>query len=127
MERKRDGLLPIGEDFTGQGGPVTALQTSPQPQHHFTQADQVDQLVVRTGLVATRASLRDALHSSELLLSHRRPQRNPSYHLKRRWFLAPQGTLSVASPWQATVTRRFWNDGSSLTSHPWLLRITHCG
>ena len=45
MERKRDGLLPIGEDFTGQGGPVTTLQTSPQPQHHFTQADQVDQLV----------------------------------------------------------------------------------
>ena len=45
MERKRDGLLPIGEDFTGQGGPVTALQTSPQPQGHFTQADQVDQLV----------------------------------------------------------------------------------
>ena len=45
MQRKQDGLLPIGEDFTGQGGPVTALQTSPQPQGHFTQADQVDQLV----------------------------------------------------------------------------------
>ena len=46
MQRKRDGLLPIGEDFTGQRGPVTALQTSPHPQHHFTQADQVDQLVM---------------------------------------------------------------------------------
>ena len=39
------GCFLLGKDFTGQGGPVTALQTSPQPQGHFTQADQVDQLV----------------------------------------------------------------------------------
>ena len=45
MERKRDGWLPIGEDFTGQRGPVTALQTSPQARRGFTLADQVNQLV----------------------------------------------------------------------------------
>ena len=40
MLRKRDGLVSIRE------GPVKkALQTSPQARHHFTQADQVNQLV----------------------------------------------------------------------------------
>ena len=46
MQRKRDGLLPIGEVFGGLDGTVKAIRdASPQPQHHFTQADQVDQLV----------------------------------------------------------------------------------
>ena len=43
MERKLDGLLPIGEAL---GDPVKALrEASPQARHHFTQADQVNQLV----------------------------------------------------------------------------------
>ena len=46
MERKRDGLVPIGKVFSGRGGPVKALRdTSPQARHHFTQVDQVNQLV----------------------------------------------------------------------------------
>ena len=46
MQRKRDGLVPIGEVFGGLDGPVKALRdASPQALHHFTQADQVNQLV----------------------------------------------------------------------------------
>ena len=45
MARKRNGLVPIGEVFTGLDGPVKMLQPAPQAQHHFTQADQVNQLV----------------------------------------------------------------------------------
>ena len=46
MERKRDGLVPIGEAFGGLDGPVKALRdASPQALHHFTQADQVNQLI----------------------------------------------------------------------------------
>ena len=45
MERKRNGLLPVGENFAGQGDPVKILPESPKALHHFTQADQVNQLV----------------------------------------------------------------------------------
>ena len=46
MQRKRDGLVPIGEVFGGLDGPVKALRdASPQALHHFRQADQVNQLV----------------------------------------------------------------------------------
>ena len=47
MERKRDGLVPIGDAFSDlDDGPWQALrEASPQARHHFTQADQVNQLV----------------------------------------------------------------------------------
>ena len=46
MERKQDNLLPIGEALAGLDGPLKALaKFSPQARHHFTQADQVNQLV----------------------------------------------------------------------------------
>ena len=46
MQRKRGGLVSIGEVFSGLGGTVKkALESSPQALHHFTQADQVDELV----------------------------------------------------------------------------------
>ena len=46
MQRKRDGLVPIGDAFSGMGGPMKAIRdASPQALHHFTVADQVDQLV----------------------------------------------------------------------------------
>ena len=39
-------LVPIGEVFGGLDGPVKAIhEVSPQASHHFTQADQVNQLV----------------------------------------------------------------------------------
>ena len=46
MQSKRDGLVPIGDALFGMGGPVKALrEATPQALHHFTQADQVNQLV----------------------------------------------------------------------------------
>ena len=43
---RKQGLVPIGEVFGGLDGPVKALaKSSPQARHHFTQADQVNQLV----------------------------------------------------------------------------------
>ena len=46
MARKRNGLVPAGEASGSLGGPVKALrEASPQARHHFTQADQVNQLV----------------------------------------------------------------------------------
>ena len=46
MQRQRDGLVPIGEAFSDLDGPVKAIrEASPQAIHHFTQVDQVNQLV----------------------------------------------------------------------------------
>ena len=46
MERKRDGLVPIGEALADLGGPVKAIrEASPRARHHFTRFDQVNQLV----------------------------------------------------------------------------------
>ncbi len=44
MNRKQ-GLVPIGEVFGGRAGPLKAIREAlPQARHHFTQADQVNQL-----------------------------------------------------------------------------------
>ena len=46
MQRQRGELVPIGEVVADLGGPVKAIrEASPQAVHHFTQADQVNQLV----------------------------------------------------------------------------------
>ena len=46
MQRQRGELVPIGEAFGDLGGPVKAIrESSPQALHHFTRADQVNQLV----------------------------------------------------------------------------------
>ena len=46
MARKRNGLVTAGEASGRLDGPVKALrEASPQAGHHFTQADQVNQLV----------------------------------------------------------------------------------
>ena len=46
MQRQRGGSVPIGEVIGGLDGPVKAIrEASPQARHHFTLADQVNQLV----------------------------------------------------------------------------------
>ena len=46
MQRQRGELVPIGEVVADLDGPVQAIrEASPQALHHFTQADQVHQLV----------------------------------------------------------------------------------
>ena len=46
MQSKQNSLVPIREAFGGLDGPVKEIrEASPQARHHFTQADQVNQLV----------------------------------------------------------------------------------
>ena len=46
MQRQRGELVPVAEALADLPGPVQAFhKASPQARHHFTQADQVDQLV----------------------------------------------------------------------------------
>ena len=46
MQRQRGELVPIGDALAGLPGPVKAIrEASPQAHYHFTQADQVNQLV----------------------------------------------------------------------------------
>ena len=46
MQRQRGELVPVAEVIADLPGPVKAIrEASPQALHHFTQADQVDQLV----------------------------------------------------------------------------------
>ena len=46
MQRQRGELGPIGDALSGMDGPVNPHRdVSPQARHHFTQADQVNQLV----------------------------------------------------------------------------------
>ena len=46
MQRQRGELVPIGEAFSGMGGPVKSIRDdSPQALHHYTRFDQVNQLV----------------------------------------------------------------------------------
>ena len=43
MQRKRGGLIPIGEALADLPGPIQAIrEASPQARHHFTLADQVN-------------------------------------------------------------------------------------
>ena len=45
MARKRNGPVLAGEASGSLDGPVKIPQPSPQARHHFTQANQVNQLV----------------------------------------------------------------------------------
>ena len=46
MALKRGSLVPVAEVVSGLNGPVKAIRdASPHALHHFTQADQVHQLV----------------------------------------------------------------------------------
>ena len=46
MQRQHGSLIPVAEVLSDLNGPVAAIRdTSPQALHHFTQADQVNQLV----------------------------------------------------------------------------------
>ena len=46
MQRQQDGLVPVAEALADLPGPVMAIrEATPQARHHFTRADQVNQLV----------------------------------------------------------------------------------
>ena len=50
MQRQHGELVPIGDALSELGGPVKSIrETTPQARHHFTRADQVNQLVCVNG------------------------------------------------------------------------------
>ena len=82
MQRQRDGeLVPIAEAFSDLSGPVAALRdASPQARHHFTQADQVTQLVTASETTP------DLGFMARLLVLCSLPRTNPGnrYQYKRQ-------------------------------------------
>ena len=77
MQRKRDGLVPIGEVISGLGGPVKAIHsTSPPAQRGFTQADQVN------ALVEAREADPDLGFMARLLALCSLPRTNPGDQLR---------------------------------------------
>ena len=64
MQRQRGELVPIGEVVSDLDGPVQAIRdTSPQALHHFTQADQVNQLVSASAFSSLAPASRRASYS----------------------------------------------------------------
>ena len=56
MQRQRGELVPIGDALSGIGQPRESAPRSHAPgaaRHHFTQADQVNQLVSASGADGT--------------------------------------------------------------------------
>ena len=66
MQRQRGELVPIGDALSGMGGPMKEIrEASPQSLHHFTQADQVNQLV-RAGEAGPRSRVHGAADGAVL-------------------------------------------------------------
>ena len=90
MERQRDGLIPIGESFSGLGGSVEELRdASPQARHHFSQADQVNQLVGASEADA------DLGFTARLLMLCSLPRTNPG---NRHQYKRVNGPAPVRAP-----------------------------
>ena len=91
MKRKRGGLVPIGEVLSGLGGAVKDLRdAAPQELHHFTQADQVDQLVG-----ASEAD-RDLGFMARLLALCSLPRTNPGDRLQYKRINGPYKLIMIA-------------------------------
>ena len=75
MQRKHGELIPIGEVFTGPSGPPKAIRAaSPQARHHFTVADQVNQLVAASEADPERGFMARTMALCSL------PRSNPGNH-----------------------------------------------
>ena len=86
MNRKRDSLVPIEEALADLGGPVAAIRdTSPQALHHFTQADQVNQLVSASEVDA------DLGFMARLMVLCSLPRTNPGNRLQYKRVNGPSG------------------------------------
>ena len=87
MQRQRGELIPIGEALGGLDGPVKAIRdASPQARHHFTQADQVNQLV--------EASEADPDLGFMALCSL--PRTNPGNRHQYKWVNGPYKLIMIA-------------------------------
>ena len=91
MQRKRDGLVPIAEAFSDLGGPVKAIRdASPQGQRHFTQADQVNQLVMASEADPDLGFMARTMALCSL------PRTNPGNRLQYRRINGPYKLVMIA-------------------------------
>ena len=91
MQCKRGELIPVGKIIGGLDGPVKALRdTSPQALHHFTQADQVNQLVSASEADADLGFMARTMALCSL------PRTNPGNRLQYKRVNGPYKLVMVA-------------------------------
>ena len=91
MQRRKDSLVPIGDALADLGGPVQAIrEASPQALHHFTQADQVNQLV---GVSEAEADLG---FMARMLVLCSLPRTNPGNRLQYKRVNGPYSLIMTA-------------------------------
>ena len=91
MQRQRGDLVPIGEVVADLGGPVQAIrEASPQALHHFTQADQVNQLVGASEAEA------DLGFMARMLVLCSLPRTNPGNRLQYKRVNGPYSLIMTA-------------------------------
>ena len=92
MQRQRGELVPIGDALSGMDGPVNALRkASPQARHHFTVADQVDQLVAASETDPERGFMARTMALCSL------PRRNPGNRLQYKRVNGPYTLIMTAT------------------------------
>ena len=91
MQRKRSELVPIAEAFSDLSGPVAALRdASPQARHHFTQADQVNQLVT------AREADPDLSFMARMMALCPLPRTNPGDRIRYKRVNGPYKLIMIA-------------------------------
>ena len=91
MARQRGELVPIGDALSDLGGPVKAIRVaSPQALHHFTQADQVNQLVAASEADPERGFMARMMALCSL------PRTNPGNRLQYKRANGPYKLVMVA-------------------------------
>ena len=90
MEREREGLVSIGEVIADLPGPVQSLQPAPPARHHFTQADQVNQLV------AAREADPDLGFIARMMALCSLPRTNPGDRLQYKRVNGPYKLVMIA-------------------------------
>ena len=91
MQRQRGELVPIGEVIGGLDGPVKAIRkATPQSLHHFTLADQVNQLVSASEADA------DLGFMARLLTLCSLPRTNPGNRLQYKRVNGPYQLYMIA-------------------------------
>ena len=91
MQRQRGELVPAAEVLSGLDGPVMAIRdTSPQARHHFTQADQVNQLVSASEVDA------DLGFMARLMVLCSLPRTNPGNRLQYKRVNGPYKLIMIA-------------------------------
>ena len=92
MERKRGGLVPIGDALSGMGGPVKSIrEATPQALHHFTRFDQVHQLVSASEADPDRGFMARTMALCSL------PRSNPGNRLQYKRVNGPYTLIMTAT------------------------------